>query len=266
MILHTLQPAYHHPQAPDRAVAAFLIDQLARRPQGALTVLPEYSNAGGLSDPQAELEALPRAQELLAAARESACQKGGGVAVNVLERREGKIYNSTYLFDQRGDTVFVYDKIHLPPSEVALGVTPGTGACLCEWQGLRVGFLTCYDVYFNEQLEYLARHKPDLLLIPGYQRGERVDIIRAQAKLAAFGANAYLVRSSYSMNDELHGGCSMIVAPDGQILEDMGKAVGSVCREVDPTWKYRRPAGFGGQTVRNDDFIRAGCRPELFEK
>ena len=56
----------------------------------------------------------------------------------------------------------------------------------------------------------------------------------------------------------------MIVAPDGQILRDMGKGVGSTSAEIDPTWKYRRTAGFGGGIVRNDKFISDGLCPEIF--
>ncbi len=144
-------------------------------------------------------------------------------------------------------------------------MTRGDGTCTCDLDGIRFGFMTCYDVYYNEQIEYLASQKPDIILIPGYQRGERTDIIRAQAKLTAFRCNAYVARSSYSMGTDDKGGCSMIVAPDGQILQDMGKEVGAIAQEVDPTWKYMRTAGFGGGMVRNDDFISAGLCPEAFQ-
>ena len=106
---------------------------------------------------------------------------------------------------------------------MSLGVKYGDGACICDLDGIRFGFMTCYDIYFNEQIEYLASQKPDIILLPGYQRGETTDIIRAQTKLIAFRCNAYVAKSSYSMNDDEHGGCSMIAAPDGKILVDIGK-------------------------------------------
>ena len=90
-------------------------------------------------------------------------------------------------------------------------------------------------------------------------------MIRAQAKLTAFRCNAFVARSSYSMGTDEKGGCSMIVAPDGQILQDMGKAVGSITAEIDPAQKYMRTAGFGGGMVRNDDFINMGLRPNVFK-
>ena len=203
---------------------------------------------------------------MLKAAACIAKEKSAYVAINVLEEREEKIRNSTYLFDKSGSIAFIYDKIHLPPSEIALGVQYGNGACFCDLDGIRFGFLTCYDVYFNEQIEHLASQKPDIILIPGYQRGENTDIIRAQTKLIAFRCNSFVAKSSYSMDSDEKGGCSMIVAPDGKILQDMGKSVGSVSVNIEAKEKHMRTAGFGGGMIRNDDFINNGLRPEIFKK
>ena len=261
-----VQPPYFMGDKPDEKIAEFLTCELEKTEKNSIIVLPEYSNAGGVSDAQSELNALPRAKQMIKKAREIARSKACYVAINVLEERDGKLKNSTYLFKKNGDVGFVYDKVHLPPSEVDLGVEYGNGSCFCEIDGIRFGFLTCYDVYFNEQIEYLARQKLDVIIVPGYQRGESVDIIRAQTKLIAFRCNSYVLKSSYSMNDDEHGGCSMIVAPNGKILKDLGKDVGSISCEIDLTFKHVRPAGFGKGMIRNDEFINIGLRPEIFNK
>ncbi len=260
-----VQPDYFISDTPDKDIERFIYEKLGETEKDELILFPEYSNAGGLSDPERELAALPRAKDMLAAARNTALAKSAIVGINFLEEREDGIWNSTYLIDKNGEIAFRYDKIHLPPSEVALGVKYGSGECTFVLDGIRFAFMTCYDVYYNEQIEHIAAFKPDILLIPGYQRGERVDIIRAEAKLTAFRCNSFVARSSYSMRSEEKGGCSMIVAPDGQILTDMGAAVGSSSYLLDPKEKYMRTAGFGGDTVRNDDFINMGLRPEIFK-
>lgn len=264
MTLTVVQPKYYSPAPPDAAVAEFLLKQLENAPEGGLILLPEYSNAGGLSDPELERAAMARAGFMREKAAQTAKEKQAYVAINVLEERDGKVKNSTYLYGKQGQTVFVYDKIHLPPSEVALGMERGTGSCFCEVDGLRIGFMTCYDAYYFEQIEHLAAQKPDIILLPSCQRGERTDIIRALTKLTAFRCNCYVLRASFSMDSEERGGCSMIVAPDGQILEDMGMNVGAVSTEADLSWKYMRTAGFGCGMVRCDDFINMGLCPELF--
>ena len=263
-----VQPDYYIGDTPDALNAEFIKEQLTNLQAGELMVFPEYSNAGGLSDPEDERRALPRAKEMLAAASAAAKEKGGYVSINVLEERDGVIKNSTYLFDTKGDVAFIYNKQHLPQSELILGVEAGNPdgkcACVCDLDGIRFAFMTCYDVYFNEQIEFIAKHRPDVILIPGYQRGERTDIIRAQCKLTAFRCNAYVARSSFSMRLDEKGGCSMVVAPDGQIITDIGAGVGSVSAMVDLTWKFMRPAGFGGDIVRGDDFINNGLCPKAF--
>lgn len=258
-----VQPDYYIGERPDEQNAAFILEQMKDVIPGELIVFPEYSNAGGLSAPEDELAALPRATDLLEAASRTAKEKRAYVAINVLERREGAIRNSTYLYNTKGKVAFVYDKQHLPPSEVDLGIVPGESdgyGCICDVDGIRFAFMTCYDVYFNEQIEWIAHRKPDVILVPGYQRGERTDIIRAQYKLLAFRCNSYVARASFSMRSDEKGGCSMIVAPDGQILADLGSDVGRASAEIDVFWKYLRPAGFGGKMVRNDDFINDGLR------
>ena len=166
-----IQPPYYIGEEPDRQIREFLIRELKRAPEGGLIVLPEYSNAGGTSDMQQEIRALPWAEEMLQTAAQVAREKSAYVAINVLQERSAQRKNSTYLFDKAGKTAFIYDKVHLPPSELALGVVRGNGSCLCQLDGIRLGFMTCYDVYFNEQIEYLAAQKPDIIIIPTYQRG-----------------------------------------------------------------------------------------------
>ena len=260
-----IQPPYYIGEEPDRQIREFLIRELKRAPEGGLIVLPEYSNAGGTSDMQQEIRALPQAEEMLQTAAQVAREKSAYVAINVLQERSGQRKNSTYLFDKAGKTAFIYDKVHLPPSELALGVVRGNGSCLCQLDGIRLGFMTCYDVYFNEQIEYLAAQKPDIIIIPTYQRGECSDIIRAQAKLIAFRCNCFVARASFSMGEAEYGGCSMIVSPEGKILADLGCLTGQISAEVDPDYKYMRSAGFGGGTIRSDDFINTGLCPDIFK-
>lgn len=261
-----IQPPYYCGDNPDEKIAQFLTSELLLCQNNSIIVLPEYSNAGGVSDVASELNAIPRAKSMLDMASKIAKEKNAYVAINVLENRDGHIKNSTYLFNKKGEIGFVYDKVHLPPSEVDLGVAYGNGSCFCEIDGIRFGFLTCYDVYFNEQIEYLAKNKVDVIIVPGYQRGESADIIRAQTKLIAFRCNAFVLKSSYSMNDNERGGCSMIVAPNGKILKDLGKEVGSITEKLDLSFKHERPAGFGKGLIRNDEFINIGLRPEVFNR
>lgn len=250
----------------DEKIRQFILNQLSELKENSILVFPEYSNAAGISDNDEKKNAMKYADELLKEAACAAKKKNSIVAINVLEKRNNEIKNSTYLFGRNGEVVFVYDKQHLPKAEKEFGIKSNAIChCICDYEGIRYAFLTCYDVYFNEQIEYIAKQKPDVIFIPSYQRGERQDIIEAQTKMIAFRCNAYVLRSSYAMQDKNTGGCSMIVKPDGNIMENLKSNVGVQSSFVDLKEKYYRSAGFGEKLVRNDDFINAGLCPVSFQ-
>ena len=265
MKLTVIQPKYHWEENPCENVRKYLLDKLSTLEEDEILVLPEYSNAGGTSDPEIEKENFKYADEMKKSCSKKAKEKSAYVSVNVVEERKGVLRNSTYLYGKDGKAVFIYDKVHLPPSEKSLGIERGDGSCTCEVDGIRFAFMTCYDVYFNEQIEHIAKFKPDIIIVPGYQRGEQVDIIKAQATLLAYRCNSYVLRSSYTMNKDNLGGCTMIVAPNGKILENLGKNEGVASVNENVKLKCYRSAGFGGEIVLNDKFIDDGLCPEAFE-
>lgn len=265
MKLTVVQPCFFQEDESDKRIREFLKCEMDKLERDEILLLPEYSNAGGITDKEKELACTKTADEMLAYAKKTAKEKSGYIGINLLRYEGDTLRNSTYLIDKNGNEHYIYNKVHIPPVERELGVIRGNGDCICTLDQITFAFMTCYDMYYNEQIEYIAKYKPDIILVSGYQRGERVDIIRAQSKLLAFRTNAYLLRSSYSMNSDSKGGCSMIVKPNGEILADMGKSVGHVSINEDIKWKYMRSAGYGGATVRNDDFINYGLCPDAFE-
>ncbi len=258
MKITVTQPAYYAGEKPNQVTVDFIKSEIEGLEKNELIVFPEYANASGLTEKEAIFSAMEESKGLLDYVSQKAKSKSAYIAINVIEKRNGELKNSTYLFNTKGEVAFIYDKAHLPKAELRMGVVSGKGSCCCEIDNIRFAFMTCYDVYFQEQIEYIADYKPDIILVCSYQRGEREDILRAQAKLIAFRCNAYVARSSYSMNSDEYGGCAMIVAPDGKVLQDMGSKVGVISQNVDVAWKYMRSAGFGEGLIRNDDFISSG--------
>ena len=108
MKITVVQPKYYSGESPDSVIADFLLKELEKVEKGGLIVLPEYSNAGGLSDPEKELLALPRGEEMKKAASKIAKEKSAYVVINLLEKRDGEIKNSSYLFGTDGKIKFIY--------------------------------------------------------------------------------------------------------------------------------------------------------------
>ena len=258
-----MQPDYYADERPDEQALSFMFAELSRIPENSIVAMPEYVNAAGLDGREEIFRAMGQTERILQFVSQTAAQKRSYIAVNVLEYAGEDLENHTVLYSPAGERVYTYKKQYLPQAEKEFGVKGGEKGVPCAGvfahEGIRFGFLTCYDIYFNAWIEHLALQRPDVILFPSYQRGEQEDMIRAQAKVLAYRCNAYVLRSSYSMHKKHFGARAMIIAPDGQVMCELGASVGSASVLIDPAYKYCRNVGFGkDQQVRNDDFINMG--------
>ena len=179
---------------------------------------------------------------LAAAARRS----GVAVVAGLFEPADdGRVYNTTVAYDQAGCLVAAYRKIHLFD---ALGqresemVAPGAELVLADLAGLRVGFLTCYDVRFPELARALAAAGADLLVLPAawgsglFKEEHWVTLVRARAI-----ENTIWVAAAGQVPDPAEPptraptgiGRSMLVDPLGTVTTDLGWAPGLATGEVD---------------------------------
>jgi predicted amidohydrolase len=210
-------------------------DALARAAQrgAALAVFPEGTQARFSADLRAAAEPVdgPFCQGLSEAARRS----GVAMVAGVFEPAPGgRVYNTTVAFDGDGRLAAAYRKIHLFD---ALGyreselVAPGGQTVLADLAGLRVGFLTCYDVRFPELPRRLAIDGADLLVIPAawaaglFKEEHWVTLVRARAI-----ENTVWVAAAGQVPDPAEPatgaptgiGRSMLVDPLGTVRLDLG--------------------------------------------
>ncbi len=235
-----------------------------------LIVTPEYSNAPGI-DTREELDAFCKTStdRLISAAKETAKRCRSFVAVNLAYHEGGELYNTTMLFGRDGNLLHRYNKVHLPPFECGvLKARRGDGMDIVfDIEGIRFGFLTCYDMYFGELIEKLASLKPDVIVFPSYQRGETCENLYAQTRLCASRCNAFVLRCSYSIEpDSVRGGCTHIADPAGNPVADFGQQVGVLDCEIDPKQKTMRANGFGMPMIPGDLFIENGRVPTAYRQ
>lgn len=264
MNVRIIQPPY--PQRPEdtEATVSFMIRELEQcDPSLDLILLPECCNAPASCGDRKQLKELADryGERLLNMVKATALRCNVTIGINLYcENDEGKLQNTTLLYNCKGEVVAKYVKQHLPASEFGNPLIDHsylyeTTAPTCvEVDGIRYAFLTCYDTYYTEFICRMAAERPDIVLISSLQRAERQDILEMQAKMCAFLCNAYVVRSSYGMGTRAQtGGCSMIVSPEGIILQNFQQFVGSFdCMIDDVHYKYMRSNGFGQPAVEND--------------
>jgi predicted amidohydrolase/glycerophosphoryl diester phosphodiesterase len=231
-----------------------------------LVLLPEYATAPGAASPEriAELSAGP-GEVLLAACRDLARRARCLVALGTVAREPSGLYNRALLVAPDGSMLGTYDKTHLPGvEENGLAIRPGGSSRPIEARGLRIGFATCFDVYFPEWFAALAAEGVDLVLSPSYQRSESGEHLRLLSACRALDSGAWFARASYAMPTPGRGGHSLVASPEGAVVADAGEEPGVLLAEIDPTRRWVKPASYGGPDVEHRALIERHRRPDLY--
>ena len=132
-------------------------------------------------------------------------------------------------------------------------------------EGIRFGFMTCYDFYFYEAFAPLALQNVDVIIGCSHQRTDTHEALSILNRFLCYNTNAYLIRSSVSLGEESKiCGCSCVIAPDGEVLVDMKSRIGLGVCEIDPKEKYYKAAGFRGKLKSHYEYIEDGRRPWFY--
>ncbi|MBL4603989.1 MAG: carbon-nitrogen hydrolase family protein [Emcibacteraceae bacterium] len=215
-----------------------------------LVVLPEcFDFHGGTTETAtAEAECFPDGQSynfLSSIAKELGIYLHAG---SIIEKFDGKIYNSTVVFDPLGSEVARYRKIHLFDIETPDGVIykesdtydRGDQIITYEIDGVRFGCTICYDIRFPELYAELVKKGAEVIVIPAAftkQTGEahwellcRARAIETQTYVLACGTTGTHVEDG---EDRYTYGNSMIVDPWGKILIRADHEVCTVTSTID---------------------------------
>lgn len=235
-----------------------------------LIVLPESCDIPCLAPTKEKAEQATAAfnRILLDKAAETAKRCNALVFVNARSDENGGLRNTTYAFNRNGEIAGKYFKQHLTPGEVT-GIRLDSDysfefsePTVIEIDGLRFGFLTCYDFYFYEAFANMARQNLDIIIGCSHQRSDTHAALEIMSRNLAYNTNAYVIRSSVSMNEDSDvGGASMVVAPTGEVLLNMLSKAGLETVEIDPKNKYYKPAGFGNPPSAHYEYVEKGRRP-----
>ena len=265
-----IQPPYSRDRSQSDACFAFKMNLLDTMDSSVdVIVLPEYSDVPCAANTREEIltDHGKYMEPLLAKCRETAVRCQAIVFVNALTEADGEYRNTTIAISRDGQTIGEYYKRHIPPLELDAGIGYGyteefTPPPVIEIDGVRYGFLTCYDFYFYEAFAAMARQNPDVIIGCSLQRSDSHDALEIMCRFLAYNTNAYVVRSSVSFGeDSTVCGASMIVSPKGDVLANMKGRFGCDFAEFDPHAKHYKPAGFGRGDAAHHEYIEIGRTP-----
>ena len=231
--------------------AARLIE-LAAATGARIIALPEYFAIMGMKDTDKvaarERDGRGPIQDFLSqtARRHKVWIVGGSVPLesNVAD----KVRNACLVYNQLGERVARYDKIHLFGFELGAEkyteertIEPGSQVCVVESPYGRLGISICYDLRFPEL--YRAMGEVDMIFVPsaftettGKAHWDTLVRARAIENLAYVVAPA---QGGYHVNGRETHGHTMIVDPWGVVLDRLPRGSGVVVAGVNPTYQQK---------------------------
>ncbi|MGC2167113.1 MAG: carbon-nitrogen hydrolase family protein [Gallionella sp.] len=215
-----------------------------------LVVLPEFFAIMGMGehDKVAVREQLgegPIQAFLSETARQHKIWLVGG-SIPLVADGADKVRNACLVFDEHGERVARYDKIHMFGLELgnesyneARTIEPGNQVVVVDSPFGRIGLAVCYDLRFPEL--FRSMKDVDIIVLPsaftettGRMHWEVLVRARAIENLAYVIAAA---QGGYHINGRETHGNSMVVDPWGRVLDRLPRGSGVVIGEVNPSYK-----------------------------
>lgn len=165
------------------------------------------------------------------------------IAGTIVNRRGEKLYNTSLLFDRKGNIAGSYDKVHLFDAlNAAAGekessiITGGDKVFSYEADFGKIGIMVCYDIRFPEMARTMALQGVQFLFVPAAFYVPRSDHWQILLQVAALQNSMYVTGANlYGMMGSRGGFCgrSLIVDPWGIPLATASDKAGFIQAYVD---------------------------------
>jgi predicted amidohydrolase len=213
--------------------------QVIRQCRGAdLILLPELWNIGFMSfdryRQEAETQNGPTLTLLRGLAKELSCHLHTG---SFVERKGGRLYNSSFLLNPKGEVLGHYQKIHLftYQSQEAHLLTPGASVAVMATEFGNFGLATCYDLRFPELFRRMLDQGAEFFLISSAWPHPRLEHWLLLNRARALENLSCLIASNCVGDNRgtQFVGHSLVVDPMGQIIAESNQEECVVWAEVD---------------------------------
>ena len=161
---------------------------------------------------------------------------------------EGRIYNTSYVFDREGCLIAKHRKVHLFDIDVPGGqyfresdtLSPGEGITVFDTEFCRMGVCICFDVRFAEMFLEMRRAGVSMVLIPAaFNMTTGPAHWETLFKARALDAQAYVLGCSPA-RDTSAGytayGHTILTDPWGQVIKELDEKEGVLTAVIDPEY------------------------------
>ena len=183
---------------------------------------------------------------------------------SIPELDEGKIYNTSFSFNRKGDMIGRFRKVHLFDVDVKEGVsfresdtlTPGEEMLVLDTEFCRIGVAICYDVRFPEWFRKMTLSGAKLVVLPAaFSMTTGLAHWDITMRARAVDNQIYVAANARAGDNEAHYrsyGHSCIVSPWGDFVAQGDEKTGVILGDIDlerleqvreqlPLLKHRRP-------------------------
>jgi len=157
-----------------------------------------------------------------------------------IKTNDDKLFNRSYLIDNIGDIIGFYDKIHLFDVSIPDGSSykesdkylPGTDARIFQTTLAKFGLTICYDIRFPSLYRDIAKNGANVIFVPSAFTeftGKLHWHVLLRAR--AIETGSYIVapaQTGVHVGGRKTFGHSIVVSPDGSILNDAGTDEGII--------------------------------------
>lgn len=147
------------------------IVETAGRGRADIVCLPETFVLAGVPGAQRADYAETLDGETTSRLADLARRFGMYVVAGLLCKRGSELRNVAVLIDREGQIAATYSKIHLTPSEIHSGLTPGDEVIVVETDLGRVGFAVCFDINWPALWAELGSRQADIVFWPSAYNG-----------------------------------------------------------------------------------------------
>ena len=209
-------------------------------------VLPEMFNCPYSNDKFIEYAEVEKDSQTLLEISKLACENNIYIlAGSIPEKENDKLYNTSYLFDKKGDIIAKHRKIHLFDIDVKGKITfkesdvltAGDNFTIANTEFGKIGIGICYDIRFPELARIMAQKGASILFYPGaFNMTTGPAHWELLFKSRALDNQVYCVGVAPALNEDAsyHSfGHSIVTSPWGEIIAEANEKETLIISEID---------------------------------